>query len=443
MYDLRFSRRSLLALPLAAMLPMGASARFAPPASARKLAEQPVTLSERRMIWQATSYAGFGESNPPWPFHSGFIAAFDSVLSLRGESGDTVVSLQPNSAFAVSEETRFAPVADTDAATFLAVELVQQDDSDNAYRRPFKATPDDYLLTLWSLTATAASDDDIAALLAENLPGAPVMVYVRAGGISVAGGDAESTILQGNWDALDADSVVSVPGGVTAELLIATITGSERAGGDNDLGSGAPAAETTSATSTFPLKQVPSVDLVNYRTASFDAAELTWQMQTGLADPEPGEELRYQRGFITALNGPIALFEDNDTFRRIGGGNAITVRRGDRFAAQSLSGAQELFLAIELPAAEDARDASAPTFPIEKGQFTFELWRTALDSGEQPDLEQFLAQSPYPSLLIVQRGTLRVGSDSIAAGLARIVAPDSAVTATGAVPLLIARLMPL
>jgi hypothetical protein len=276
------------------------------------------------------------------------------------------------------------------------------------------------------------------------------MLGVNSGGVSVESADGETTtqILQGNWDAIDADSIVTVPGGVAAQILIATIASTSLGGGDDDLGSGSANASTTSSPSSIVETSLPGILQVNYRTASLDAGELTWEVVSGLATQQP-EEIRYQRGFIVALNSAIALTEEDGTFRRIRGANAITVRNGDRFSAQSLTTADEPFISIGLLAAEDASDPSAITFPIADGKFTFELWRVSLQEANLSAFDVFMQGSPFPVLIFVERGEVDVTpiggtAQSLASGSSQIVAPAAKYELIGtSASLLIARLTPL
>jgi hypothetical protein len=455
MRDVSISRRSAIALGLAAAaMPRAIAANRAPlaaqPASATKLAEQTVDLTDRGVIWQAVTLQSIANDAPAWPFHAGFLAALDSEITILDANGSAVETVTPGAAVRVPEKTYLRPSSTPIGATYLAVEIVGQDDSDSPYRRPFKADPGQYLLTLWALSADAGSDGDIASLLAENLAGAPVMLAVLAGGVSIESADGQATtqILQGNWDAIDADSTVTVPGGVTAQLLIATIASTRQGGGDDDLGSGSASASTTSSPSSIVTTSLPGITQVNYRTASLDAGDLTWVVVSGLATQQP-EEIRYQRGFIVALNGAIALTEEDGTFRRIRGANAITVRNGDRFSAQSLTTADEPFISIGLLAAEDAADPSAITFPIADGKFTFELWRVALQEANLEAFDVFMQGSPFPVLLFVERGELQVTPDGEAAqtletGGSQIVAPAANYELTGtSASILVARLTPL
>jgi hypothetical protein len=456
MRDPVLTRRSALALALAAAsAPRFASARQATPAAAlplevRKLAEQPVVLSERGVIWQATMLPVLTADAPAWPFHQGFLVALDTPLTVRDADGAVVSTLPAGAALAMSEQTRLAP-ASTDAnVTYMAIELVGQDDSDSAFRRPFKASPGQYTLALWTLTVDAGTDKTIGGLLAENLPGAPVLMAVRSGGVSVAaaGDSPPMQLLQGSWDAIDAESAVSVPGAVTAELLIATIA-AHRGGRDDDLGAGDASASTTGSASSIVETPLPGIDLLNYRTTSLDAGELTWQLVSGVTNAEP-VEARYERGFIVALGGPIALTEDDGTFRRIGAGHAITVRNGDRFSAQSLTTQDEPFVAIELLAAAAAGNPDVETFAIPDGHYTFELWRAAIQSVNAGSLSTFMEDLAYPALLFVQRGSLQVtaagetGAVALGAGSVQVIAPGASYTLGEASALvLIARLLPL
>ena len=456
MRDAVLSRRSVITLALAAMsAPLAAAAQQATPESGPftppvKLAEQAVELGDRGVIWQANTLQSIGSGAPSWPFHAGFLTALGTPLTLLNAGGTVVSNLKPGTAIAVAEQTYLAPTATEPNTPYMAIELVGQDDSDSPYRRPFKADPGRYTLTLWSLTANAGTDDSIAMLLAGNLVGAPVMIAVLAGGVAVESADGKSSaqIIQGNWDAVDANSTVTVPGAVSAHLLIATIAATS-AGGDDDLGQGSRSASTTGSPSSAVETSLPGITLLNYRTTSLDAGELTWQIVTGVADQEP-VEARYRRGFIVALNGPIVLTEDDGTFRRIGGGNAITVRNGDRFSAQSLTAAQEPFIAIELLAAGEANDPSSLAFTIQDGHFTFELWRVALQSSNLDALNAFTQDSPFPSLVFVQRGDLDVtltgaaSPVSLASGAYRVIAPGAKFTLTGAsAEMLISRLVSL
>lgn len=455
MRDVVLTRRSTLTLALAAMsAPLTAAARQATPestsASPIKLAEQTVELTERGVIWQATTLQSIDTGAPAWPFHAGFLAALDMPLTVLDINGAPVSSIEPGGALAVTEQTYLAPTSNTPNTPYLAIELVGQDDSDSPYRRPFKADPGQYTLTLWSLSANAGTDDSIATLLAGNLRGAPVMISVLAGGVAIQSADSKRSaqIIQGNWGAVDANSTIMVPGAVSAQLLIATIT-SAGAGGDNDLGSGSASASTTGKPSSIVETSLSGITLLNYRTTSLKAGELTWQVVSGVADRNP-IETRYQRGFIVALNGPIALTEEDGTFRRIGGGNAITVRNGDRFSAESLTAEQEPFIAIELLAAGDASDPSALTFTIPNGQFTFELWRIALQNENLDALHAFMQDSPFPSLFFIQRGELDVmlagesAPASLAAGISRVIAPSAEFSLTGSsASVLIGRLISL
>lgn len=453
MRDVSISRRSAIALALAAMaIPAASSAGraplSAPPATATKLAEQTVELSDRGMIWQATTLQSLGTGTPAWPFHAGFLAALEDPLTVLDANGASVSTVAPGAAMAVAEKTYLAPTS-TAEASYLAIELVGQDDSDSPFRRPFKADPGQYTLTLWSLPVNAGSDADIASLLAENLSGAPAMLAVRSGGVAIKSADGNTTtqILQGNWDAIDTVSTVTVPGGVSSQLLIATISPASQ-GGDDDLGAGSASATTTSSPSSIVKTSLPGIVQINYRTATLDTGDLTWQVISGLATQE-SEEIRYQRGFIMALNGAIALTEEDGTFRRVGGGNAITVRNGDRFSAQSLTTAEEPFISIGLLAAEEAVDPSALSFPIVAGKFTFELWRVALQEANLDALGVFMQGTPFPSLFFMQRGELQVTPvggtvQSLAAGSSQIVAPGAEYALTGTSALiLIGRLTPL
>ncbi|MGH2548583.1 MAG: hypothetical protein ACRDHN_04305 [Thermomicrobiales bacterium] len=452
MRDVSISRRSAIALGLAAAaMPRAITASraplVAPPASATKLAEQTVELSDRGVIWQANTFESLAEATPAWPFHAGFLVALETPLTVLDASGANVSSLTPGAAFAVPEQTYLAPASTASGSPYMAIEIVGQDDSDSPYRRPFKADPGQFLLTLWSLEADAGTDGDIASLLAENLPGAPVMVAVRRGGVAISSAKNQITtqILQGSWDAIDTDSVVTVPGGVTAQLLIATIASASQGGGDDDLGGGSASASTTSSPSSIVTTSLPGIVQVNYRTASLDAGDLSWEVVSGLATQQP-EEIRYQRGFILALNGAIALTEEDGTFRRLSGANAITVRNGDRFSAQSLTTSDEPFISIGLLAAEDAADPGATTFLIADGKFTFELWRVALLAGTLSAFESFMLGSPFPVLIFMERGELRVTPAgepalSLASGSSRIVAPAAKYELTGtSASILIARL---
>jgi hypothetical protein len=439
----------------AAGTPLVASAQQATPeapstTAPSRLAEQPVVLSDRGVIWQATPLPVLSAGAPAWPFHTGFILALDAPLDVRASSGAVVSELPPGSAMPVAELARVVPTSIVANADYLAIELVGQDDSDSAFRRPFKADPGQYTLTLWSLTADAGSDAAIAALLAENLPGAPVLLAVRAGGVAIAPADGGSAaqLLQGSWDAIDADSTVTVPAAVTAELLVATIA-ARRGGGDDDLGAGGASATTTSNSSSIVDAPVPGITLLNYRTATLDAADLTWQVVTGETSPEP-VETRYQRGFIVALNGPIALTEDDGSFRRVNFGNAVTVRNGDRFSAESLTTQDEPFIAVELLAASDASDPNAPAFAIPDGHYTFELWQATLEQENGDRLAEFMAATELPSLFLVQRGTVQVtpagetDAQALGAGSAQVIAAGARFTLGDASTLiLIARLRPL
>lgn len=453
MREMVLSRRSALSLALlAAGAPIAARARQATPGSAivEKLAEQTVELSDRGVIWQVNTLQSIVAGDPSWPFHAGFLVALEAPLTVLDADGAPVANVEPDAALAVAEKTYLAPTSPTDGSQYLAIELVGQDDSDSPYRRPFKADPGEYMLTLWSLAVDAGTDDEIAAIVSGNLPGAPVMIAVRSGGVAIASSDGSLTtqILQGSWDAVDTDRVITVPGGVSPQLLIATISATG-GGGDDDLGRGNASASTTSSSSSIVETSLPGITLLNYRTASLDAGELTWQIVTGLADQEP-VETRYHRGFITALTGPIALIEEDGTFRRVGGGKAITVRNGDRFSALSLSGEQEPFLAIELLAADEASDPTSLSFSIADDQFTFELWRVALQNDTIDALGVFMQDSPFPALVFVQRGEIRITStgasspDALAAGAARVVAPGATFELTGtSASILIGRLLPL
>ncbi|CAN5331052.1 hypothetical protein BH09CHL1_BH09CHL1_24460 [soil metagenome] len=455
MRDVSISRRSAIALGLAAAaMPRAIAANraplAAPPASATKLAEQTVELSDRGVIWQAVTLQSIAIDAPAWPFHAGFLAALDSELTVLDANGSAVGTVDSGTAFPVPEKTYLRPTSTPVGATYLAVEIVGQDDSDSPYRRPFKADPGEYLLTLWSLSVDAGSDGDIAALLAENLSGAPVMLAVVAGGVAIESADGQTTsqILQGNWDAIDADVVVTVPGGVTTQLLIATIASARQGGGDDDLGSGSASASTTGSPSSIVTTSLPGIFQVNYRTASLDAGDLTWELVSGTATQQP-DEIRYQRGFIVAQNSAIALTEEDGTFRRIRGANAITVRNGDRFSAQSLTTADEPFISIGLLAAEDASDPSALTFPIADGKFTFELWRVSLQEANLAAFDVFMQGSPFPVLLFVERGEVDVTPTgettlSLASGSSQIVTPGAKYELTGtSASILVARLTPL
>lgn len=448
MRDVILSRRSAIALGLlVASAPQTGVARQAAPAS--KLAEQTVELSERGVIWQSSVLQSIGPGTPPWPFHAGFLAALDAPLTILDANGAVVSNIAAGAALPMTEHTYLAPRSATGTTPYMAIELVGQDDSDSPFRRPFKADPGQYTLTLWSLSVGSGTDDAIGALMAGNLTGAPVLIAVRSGGVAVESADGKLTtqIIQGNWDAVDADSIVTVPGAVSAQLLIATISATDR-GGDDDLGRGSASASTTGNPSSIVQTSLPAITLLNYRTTSLDAGELTWQIVSGVAEQEP-EENRYRRGFIVSLNGPIALTEEDGTFRRVMSGNAVTVRNGDRFSAQSLTITQEPFIAVELLAADEANDPSALTFSTPDGHFTFELWQAALQADNLGALEVFTGGSPFPLLFFVQRGALQVSlaggspSTSLEAGSSRVIAPGATFSVTGAsTSVLIARLIP-
>jgi hypothetical protein len=231
------------------------------------IAEQELTLGEDELVWQASELPAFVDEGRPIPFFAGFIYALDVPLVVYRDGGQ-FTRLAAEKAMPIEDGARLAPVAPRDDdATFLALELVAEDEAFEPAGDRFRPEAGDYVLELLRAEYDGTDDEgtqDEAAPVGEDedepatleVAEAPVLLFVVAGEIELTlEGEAPEHLEAGDVATVDEEFELRWRGEEPGVLLAAMLRLPEEkddAEGDGEDGSGAARAATTPAGSAGP-----------------------------------------------------------------------------------------------------------------------------------------------------------------------------------------------
>lgn len=156
----------------------------------RSIAEQELALADDPLAWQASELPAFLDEERPIPFYAGFLYANDAPLLIYRDGAALFTPLGADKAMPVESGDLLAPVSlRDDATTFLALELVAEDDALEPVGDPFLPDADDYVLELLRAEFEGTQDegaredeDEPVRLEATELP---VLLVVVAGEVEL------------------------------------------------------------------------------------------------------------------------------------------------------------------------------------------------------------------------------------------------------------------
>ena len=115
----------------------------------RQIAKQELSLDDDSLVWQAGELRTFVDGEHPIPFFTGFLYAHNAPLVIFRNGSNRFTRLDPDKAMAVETGALLAPVAvRDDDTTYLALELVVEDDAYDPAGDPFTPEAGDYVLEL-------------------------------------------------------------------------------------------------------------------------------------------------------------------------------------------------------------------------------------------------------------------------------------------------------
>ena len=172
----------------------------------RSVAEQELALEDDALVWQASELPTFLDEEHPIPFFAGFLYAHDAPLIVYRDGGRRFARLTADDALAVEDGELLAPVAlRDDDATFLALELVAEDDAFDPVGDPFMPEAGDYVLDLLRAESEGAQEDEDEPVSLDEAKW-PVLLVVVEGKVELLVADDEPEELKaGDVLTVDAD----------------------------------------------------------------------------------------------------------------------------------------------------------------------------------------------------------------------------------------------
>jgi hypothetical protein len=201
----------------------------------RPVAEQELSLVGDPLVWQASELPTFLDEEHPIPFFAGFLYANTTPLVVYRDSGEHLVRLGQDDAMPVEDGELLAPVAlRGDDATFLALELVAEDEAFDPTGDPFEPKAGGYVLELLraEFERVEGARDRPVTLDVVELSEQPVLLVVVAGELELSLTDDDPEELK-SGDVLTVTEEVEVrrrgeePGVVLAAALRLPVEGDE------------------------------------------------------------------------------------------------------------------------------------------------------------------------------------------------------------------------
>jgi len=156
------------------------------------------------------------------------------------------------------------------------------------------------------------------------------------------------------------------------------------------------------------LPGVPaSVEVIAFNRVTLAAGDYRWQATSLPAFPDDSVKIAVHRGFVVAVNNPVAILREDGTVWQADRGSALAITEGEQFAAAEVNGEPADMTIVELPLVSDVKPDEQPDqvapFTLAEGTYLLAVLAIPAHKEGDPTPGQLLAQAAGPGIAVYPR----------------------------------------
>lgn len=153
------------------------------------------------------------------------------------------------------------------------------------------------------------------------------------------------------------------------------------------------------------LPGVPKeIKISAFGTLTLPAGDYRWQTTRLPAFVNADSLIATHRGFLIAVNNPIAVLKTDGTLREVAGGSALPLAEGEQFAAVQVNGVAADMMIVEFPLVSDIDPKETPEsvtpITLKQGTYTFAVLAIPAHKPGDPTPGQILAKAAGPGIAV-------------------------------------------
>ena len=154
-----------------------------------------------------------------------------------------------------------------------------------------------------------------------------------------------------------------------------------------------------------PLPGVPAgIEVIAFGTLTLPAGDYRWQTTRLPAFVNASSLIAVHRGFLIAVNNPVAVLKADGTVREVAGGSALPLAEGEQFAAVQVNGGPADMMIVEFPLVTDVDPKETPgrvtPVTLKQGTYTFAVLVIPAHKPGDPTPGQILAKAAGPGIAV-------------------------------------------
>lgn len=156
------------------------------------------------------------------------------------------------------------------------------------------------------------------------------------------------------------------------------------------------------------LPGVPvSVEVSAFSRVALTAGDYRWQATSLPAFPDDSVKIAVHRGFVVAVNNPVAILREDGTIWQADRGSALAIAEGEQFAAAEVNGEPADMTIVELPLVSEVKPDEQPDqvapFTLAEGMYILAVLAIPAHKEGDPTPGQLLAQAAGPGIAVYPR----------------------------------------
>ncbi|MGI8486877.1 MAG: hypothetical protein ACR2OU_21790 [Thermomicrobiales bacterium] len=167
-------------------------------------------------------------------------------------------------------------------------------------------------------------------------------------------------------------------------------------------------AQTVAPSSVEQAPNLPGVpkkiEVIAFGTLTLPAGDYRWQTTKLPAFANASSLVAVHRGFLIAVNNPVAILKADGTVQEVEKGSALPLAEGEQFAAVQVNGVPADMMIVEFPLVTDVDPKETPetvtVVPLKQGTYTFAVLAIPAYKPGDPTPGQILTKAAGPGIAV-------------------------------------------